>query len=358
MSVRSCRPLPKERDTPARDSAEHRPLSVAAGITTGSHTRLPTDLIDKAVRRLGMVGLLSALVHPVLYYSLFLGVPSEVLNARSILPTSIVAMWVAVALGLLIYVVTARRWLPSDVMLDVGLVFEVVGAFCIGLMDASHFSIIQMGAKPGGIALWIVFFILVVPNTLGKTSLAALSSALMGPLALLVSGYANNLPLPPFYILFGLTLPNLVAAVAAIVLSRFVYSLGTDISHARELGSYKLVELLGRGGMGEVWRAQHRLLARPAAIKLIQPEVLGCSNSKEVATLKRRFEREARSTAMLSSPHTIDLYDFGLAEDGVFYYVMELLHGFNLQVLVEKYGPVPAERAADFLSQICLSLEE
>jgi len=358
MSIRSCRPLPKEKETPVRDAAEHRPLSGPGALTTGSHTRLPADLIDKAVRRLGMVGLISALVHPLLYYSLFLVVPREVLNTMSILPASLVAMWVAVALGLAIYVLASRRFLPTDVMLDVGLVFEVVGAFCIGLMDASQFSIIQMGAKPGGIALWIVFFILVVPNTLGKTSLAALSSALMGPLALLVAAYGNNLPLPPFHILFGMMLPNLVAAVAAIVLSRFVYSLGTDISHARELGSYKLVELLGRGGMGEVWRAQHRLLARPAAIKLIQPEVLGCSNSKEVATLKRRFEREARATAMLSSPHTIDLYDFGLAEDGAFYYVMELLQGFNLQILVEKYGPVPADRTAHFLMQICRSLEE
>src|SRR5262245_42435375 len=96
-------------------------------------------------------------------------------------------------------------------------------------------------------------------------------------------------------------------------------------SKAREIGNYKLVELLGRGGMGEVWRAEHRLLARPAAIKLIQPRVLGCSDSKETTIVKRRFEREAQATAMLTSPHTIDLYDFGVAEDGAFYYVMELL---------------------------------
>jgi serine/threonine-protein kinase len=134
--------------------------------------------------------------------------------------------------------------------------------------------------------------------------------------------------------------------------------MGTDVSKARELGSYKLVELLGRGGMGEVWRAEHRLLARPAAIKLIQPEMLGCNDSNEMTVIKRRFEREAQATAMLSSPHTIDLYDFGSAEDGALYYVMELLHGIDLQTLVEKYGPVPAERAALFLGQMCSSLEE
>jgi serine/threonine-protein kinase len=107
-----------------------------------------------------------------------------------------------------------------------------------------------------------------------------------------------------------------------------------------------------------VWRAQHRFLARPAAIKLIPPEALGCRDSKETSVLKRRFEREAQATAMLSSPHTIHLYDFGLTADGAFYYVMELLRGLDLQSLVEKYGPVSADRAAHFLMQACLSLEE
>ena len=305
-----------------------------------------------------MVGLLSAAAHPLLYYGPRAVLPAEVINHIPVLSTSLVAMWVAAALGLAMYVLTLRPWLPTDVMLDVGLVFEVAGAFCIGLMDASQFPIAPTRAVPGGIALWITFFILVIPNTIGKTALAALSSALMGPIAVLVATYANGQSPPPPYVLFIITLPNLFVAIAAVILSRFVYSLGADLSKARELGSYRLVELLGRGGMGEVWRAQHRLLARPAAIKLIQPEVLGCSNSKETAILKRRFEREARATAMLSSPHTIGLYDFGMAEDGAFYYVMELLEGMNLQTLVEKYGPVLAERAASFLHQACLSLEE
>lgn len=354
MSIKSCRPLPKE---PSTHSEEHRPLRAAAESHFGTHA-LPADLVDKAVKRLGMVGLLSALIHPLLYYGTLLATPREVFESTAALPTVFVAMWVAVGLGLAVYALTLTRWFPPNVMLDIGLIFEVIGAFCIGLMDASHFPIAHRWADPGGIALWVVFFVLVIPNTLGKTSLAALSSTLMGPVAILVAAYANNQPAPPFYVLFSNTFPNLVGAVAAIILSRFIYGLGTDISRARELGSYRLVELLGRGGMGEVWRAQHRLLARPAAIKLIQPEVLGASSSKEIAVLKHRFEREARATAMLSSPHTIDLYDFGLAEDGVFYYVMELLHGINLQTLVEKYGPVPADRTAHFLQQICASLEE
>ena len=134
----------------------------------------------------------------------------------------------------------------------------------------------------------------------------------------------------------------LVAAVAA----RVVYRLGTELTHARELGSYRLVERLGQGGMGEVWRAEHQLLARPAAIKLIRASDRRRPRRGDRATA--RFEREAQVTAGLRSPHTIQLYDFGVTDDGAFYYVMELLDGFDLQVLVERFGPVPVDRAVHF----------
>ena len=306
-----------------------------------------------------MLGLLSAVAHPFLHYGARAVIPDEILAANPVPPVYFVAMAMAIGSGLVIYALARSRKLNPQLMLDIGLMFEVVGALCIGLIETSRFSAdTAVHAAPGGIALWITFFILVVPNTLGKTALAALSSALMGPVALIIAAYANGQPPPAPFLFLVISLPNLMGAVIAIILSRFVYGLGTDISKAREMGSYKLVELLGRGGMGEVWRAQHRLLARPAAIKLIQPEVLGCRDSRETAIVKRRFEREAQATAMLSSPHTIDLYDFGVTEEGAFYYVMELLHGIDLQTLVEKYGPVPAERAANFLSQICSSLAE
>ena len=119
------------------------------------------------------------------------------------------------------------------------------------------------------------------------------------------------------------------------------------------MGSYRLEELLGRGGMGEVWRASHRLLARSAAVKLIRIDP--GSDSRE---LLRRFEREAQATAALRSPHTVDVYDFGTTEDGTFYYVMELLEGFDLETLVTQFGPLPPERAIYMLEQACQSLAE
>jgi serine/threonine protein kinase len=100
------------------------------------------------------------------------------------------------------------------------------------------------------------------------------------------------------------------------------------------------------------------MLARPAAIKLIRPQVLGIEQGRAADSLLKRFEREAQATAALQSPHTVELYDFGVTPSGTFYYVMELLDGLDLEQLVRRFGPVPAERAVHFLLQICDSLED
>jgi DNA-binding NtrC family response regulator len=121
------------------------------------------------------------------------------------------------------------------------------------------------------------------------------------------------------------------------------------------LGSYRLIKKLGAGGMGEVWRARHSLLARPCAIKLIRSELLGQSNHDQAL---ERFRREARTIARLSSPNTVRLFDFGVSETGTLFFAMELLEGMDLLTLVEKYGPLPPERAVAILQQACRSLAE
>jgi serine/threonine-protein kinase len=110
--------------------------------------------------------------------------------------------------------------------------------------------------------------------------------------------------------------------------------------------------------MGEVWRAEHRLLTRPAAIKLIRPDSDDAPGSRRHEEMRARFSREAQSTASMRSPHTIEVYDFGTAGDGTFYYVMELLEGFTMEALVERFGPLPAERVIHLMSQVCMSLGE
>jgi serine/threonine-protein kinase len=121
---------------------------------------------------------------------------------------------------------------------------------------------------------------------------------------------------------------------------------------AVRLGQYVLVERLGAGGMGEVHRAEHRLLRRPCAIKLIRPEHAGN------ADVLRRFEREVQATATLTHPNTIAIYDYGISDDGTFYYVMEYLPGDTLEQLVARDGPMDASRAIHVLRQIAGALHE
>jgi serine/threonine protein kinase len=130
----------------------------------------------------------------------------------------------------------------------------------------------------------------------------------------------------------------------------------TAEARARDLGSYRLVARLGAGGMGEVWRAEHRLLARQAAIKLIRAEVM--QNPESAPEVRERFRREAQVLASMKSRHTIEIYDYGVTEAGVFYYVMELLDGLDLESLVVRFGPLPAARVIQLLAQACASLAE
>ena len=133
--------------------------------------------------------------------------------------------------------------------------------------------------------------------------------------------------------------PDYLLVGVAVVISHVVTSLGQQVAKAREMGSYQLGELLGRGGMGEVYRATHRMLARPAAIKLIRPEMIGAGDAADAQLAVTRFRREAEAAANLRSPHTVELYDFGVTDDETLYFVMELLDGMDLESLVRQHGP-------------------
>jgi serine/threonine-protein kinase len=142
------------------------------------------------------------------------------------------------------------------------------------------------------------------------------------------------------------------ATALAIFGSYRIESLRREAVQARRLGQYRLKGLLGAGGMGEVHLAEHVLLRRPCAIKLIRPERVG--DPRNLA----RFEREVQATATLTNWHTVEIFDYGRAADGTFYYVMEYLPGLNLEQLVRGHGPVPPERAVHLLRQVCAALRE
>ena len=141
-------------------------------------------------------------------------------------------------------------------------------------------------------------------------------------------------------------------ALLAVFGTHVINTLRAEAFEARQLAQYRLGDRLGAGGMGEVYRAEHRLLKRPCAIKLIRRDRSGDPS------LLARFEREVHATAALSHPNTVEIYDYGRTEDGAFYYVMEYLPGLSLADLVDRHGPLPPGRAVYLLRQACGALAE
>lgn len=150
----------------------------------------------------------------------------------------------------------------------------------------------------------------------------------------------------------------LLAIAVGVFAGRTVRSLDARLAEARKLRNYRLTERLGRGGMGEVWRAEHAVLPRPAAIKFISPEALRERGGATEDETRQRFLAEARATVRLSSPHTIEIYDFGSTADGMLCYVMEYLEGMDLETLVKRWGALPPHRVVYLLRQVCISLAE
>jgi len=205
------------------------------------------------------------------------------------------------------------------------------------------------------VCIWILAYPALVPSAPHKTLIASLAAAIMDPLVIQVMVLIQHGTwAPPIIWLFFMS--SYICAFLAVLPAKIVIGLRHKVERARELGSYRLVERIGKGGMGEVWRAQHHLLARPAAVKIIRTDSLGTSDSSTTRSALRRFEREAQATALLRSPHTVQVFDFGLGRDDTFYYVMELLDGLDLQTLVRRFGPLPAARVRHILMHACHSL--
>jgi serine/threonine protein kinase len=240
---------------------------------------------------------------------------------------------------------------------DVGLVTLVINAALIAMLNSWALPPAARLFNLSWIAVLVLVYAMTAPSTPRRTLIASLVAASMDPLGVWLA-HLRGEPVMSAWNTMLIYMPNFACAVVATLSASAIQQLGRDIRRAREMGRYQLTELLGQGGMGEVWRAQHRMLARSVAIKLIRPEVLGASTPTESKLMMQRFEREARATAALSSPNTIRIFDFGTTDAGVFYYVMELLSGRDLESLVREFGPVPADRALYLLRQACHSLAD
>lgn len=334
----------------------HGRLSRWQGGLGWSASQLPADFLARSRERLGTVAAFVAAVELLILGGLLYGPVPEQFVPRA-LELNETAIALQAGASLLVAVLVFTQTLPDRYVLIVGLVYQVFVCWLLSV-GMTRASMIVFGHVP--LVTWtepiILIFPLLVPTTPWRTFLTALLSALTRPAALLFLASHGEMQWATADLLLATASPAM-ALVFALFGARIVYGFGREVATAREMGAYRLQTRLGSGGMGEVWSASHRMLARPAAVKLIRPEVLGAAGSNANAAVER-FEREAQVTANLRSGHTVDLYDFGRAEDGAFYYVMELLDGFDLETLVTKYGPVPVERAVHLTSQICHSLDE
>jgi eukaryotic-like serine/threonine-protein kinase len=268
---------------------------------------------------------------------------------------------ISIFVALVVAAVVGSPRLSPGSLAAIAIIFEIVSSYGIAAseflvprgLDFRNASWIGLS----WVAVWMLLFTIVVPSSPRRSVLAALGASSGVPVMAAVSfaAYPPPMRLNPLQFFFVFIFPYLLVVAMAYVGARVLFALGNEVRKARELGSYRLLERLGQGGMGEVWRARHRLLARPAAIKLIRP---GASPSVIGSEAASRFEREAQAIASLRSPHTVNLFDFGIADDGTFYYVMELLEGLDAERIVNRFGPLPAARVIHVIRQVCHSLSE
>jgi serine/threonine-protein kinase len=267
----------------------------------------------------------------------------------------IAALVATLACAGLVLICRSPRITDSTVVY-VGLAFVVVLCGLGGFAHSVHgYRLYARVTAFGPFVLGIAMFPLLLPCPPRLTLITAALSA-TAVLVGVAAAQRTGLAVPTRTAYLDMTTVLIGCVALAYVVSRMLFRLQSDVANARRLGSYELEEKLGQGGMGEVWRARHRMLARRAAVKLIRPQHLADEGARQNAI--DRFSREAQATAALESPHTVRLYDFGVTDEQTFYYSMELLDGIDLEELVALDGPQPPERVHSILMQVCDSLAE
>jgi serine/threonine-protein kinase len=337
--------------------------AVPPSAAASNDERVASRLVDRAVHRLEVVCIAATVSLLVLWLgaNAALGrLDDEFRSVHQWFPPT-----AAIAVSLLVLAVARSGRLRAPTLVRVGLVYQVAMSFAIacgsylGAFEGVTAS--DLTADRAGVTYvvpWTLFFTVLVPARPREALLALIASGCAVPLVYLGevrAGAAPALTASEFALIF--VLPYVANTAFAYIAARLVHQLGVEVRRAEELGSYRLDTLLGRGGMGEVWRASHRTLARPAAIKLIRRDAVA-NDEAGVGVAVARFEREAQIIASLQCPNTVQLYDFGTTEDGTLFYVMELLDGVDLDGLVRRFGPLPAERVVHIVRQVCASLAE
>ncbi len=307
---------------------------------------MPTRVMEAGYRRL-MVAVLALGGVWALYLALSLTIWSTVADQR----IQIVAGAVIAASLLVAYYLRTGHCTREETI-ALGFAYEAMQVLALAFAEYASLDPGWISYQVSWSCVLILFFPLLLPSSPRTALVGSLIAASMGPLGYALAFSLGSPTVLGTSVFLSRVLPPFLCALLAYVPARALYRLARDVKRAQRLGSYELVTRLGKGGMGEVWRARHRMLARPAAVKLIRP------GAGDADRLLERFEREAQATATLESPHTVELYDFGVSDDGAFYYVMEFLRGVDMNTMVARFGPQPPERVVYLLQQACDSLDD
>jgi len=325
---------------------------------------LPSDLLDAVrvrIRLLALLLLVAFAFDPVIFAGALIvsAITGNPLSSEFLATAPF--QWIslgAVAASAALWLTSRRRSVSSSKLHTLGLAYEIAICFCIAFAAYWQYHM-EHSMLPNltWVPVVVVLFPLILPGPPMRMLGAAIIAGAMAPFAMGVLELTGRVVADSeAYIQSSIS--SAFAIGFAYWGARVVYGLGRELAAAREMGSYRLESVLGRGGMGEVWLARHRLLARPAAIKVIRPSVTTDADILRQENMRRRFEREAQVIASLRSPHTVELFDFGIAHDESFYYVMELLEGLDADKIVRRFGPMPAERVIHVLRGVCHSLSE
>jgi len=331
---------------------------------TGLSRTLPPDLLEQVRGRVRLIAALltcAFALDPIVFLVSWAAYVASGTPLPTEFPDVAVFQWIsaagALASAALWWIARRGAWSPPRLH-SAALAYEVAVCLVVSIIaNWQHFVV--AGRLP--VLTWvpavIILFPVLVPAPPRRMLAAAVAAGLTAPLGLLLLSASGRIVAETDAYVQA-TMSSAIGIVFAYVSARVIYGLGREVAAARELGSYQLEVQLGHGGMGEVWRARHRMLARPAAVKLIRATSPTDANAGLSQELRRRFEREAQAIASLRSPHTVTLFDFGVADNGAFYYAMELLDGIDADKLVRRFGPLPYERVVYLLRQVCHSLAE
>jgi hypothetical protein len=289
---------------------------------------------------------------------------AEVMRARSILAVAF-ALWLVVGLpidvllhdslgsGSLAVLVGVRLVSNAYQWLVLALLFRrlpprVANGLIASVFPVSGLAIALMALRMGGLAspyalvlcVGILVLVTAMPLPWKKGALLAGSTVAIYAVAMMVGASAqlSNVWARDMFLVFVMTLA--AGAVCVAWAGHVLWTLRRSVFESRNLGRYRLIKRIGKGGMGEVWRAQDRALRREVALKILSPDY-----GRKPSAIAR-FEREIQATAEISHPNVVRIHDWGVSDDGVWYYAMDLLAGMDLATLVRQTGPLPAALVA------------